>query len=158
MPEQMLTVEGLNELIERFHSADGNIRRVSKSFLREMSIYGVKQAQIQILNKNAVDTNELIQSLHYDFSSDGMESVIQPSDAAQKYAVPLDQGSKPHFPPIEALQGWADRHGVPVWAVARKIAKKGTKARRFWKPTFDDLDKHVAGEVSDFGEELLRWL
>jgi hypothetical protein len=160
MPEQMLTVEGLNELIERFHSADGNIRRVSKSFLREMSIYGVKQAQIHILNVGAVDTNELIDGIGYGILQDGTElvSIITPSQEADKYAAAVDQGSKPHFPPIEALQGWADRHGIPVWAVARKIAKKGTKARRFWKPTFDDLNKHVAGEVSDFGEELLRWL
>jgi hypothetical protein len=153
-----VTVEGLDELIERFDNADSNVHRIGKAFLRDLSNFGVKQAQIEILNKGAVDTNELIQGMRYDLSDSPLESIIQPSDTAQKYAAAVDQGSKPHFPPIEALQGWADRHGIPVWAVARKIARDGTAPRFFWIATYEALDQHVQGELAEFAKELARWL
>lgn len=158
MAKSAITYEGLDELIERFDNADSNIYRVGRAELKRWSDYGVKQAQIEILNKRAVDTNELIQGIHFDISDNPLESVIQPSEMAQKYAAAVDQGSKPHFPPIEALQGWADRHGIPVWAVARKIARDGTEPRYFWVATYEALDKHVQGELRDFAEELARWL
>jgi hypothetical protein len=55
-----------------------------------------------------------------------------------KYAVPVHEGSKPHWPPIKAFTGkeesldlWARRHGVSAFAVARSIARKGTKPNPF---------------------------
>ncbi len=35
--------------------------------------------------------------------------------------------TRPHFPPLAALQVWARRHGVSAYLVARKIARRGTK-------------------------------
>jgi hypothetical protein len=67
-----------------------------------------------------------------------LSATVAPSGASAKYAVPVHEGSKPHFPPIKALTGkeealdlWARRHGIPAWAVARSIARKGTKANPF---------------------------
>jgi len=50
-----------------------------------------------------------------------------------EYMKPLEFGSKPHFPPLSALQPWARRHGFPAgspgaFLVARVIAARGTKA------------------------------
>ncbi len=153
-----IETEGLDELLEIFANAENNLHRVGKAQLRDWSIYGVKQAQINILNKGAVDTNELIQSMHYNLSDTPLESVIQPSDKAQEYAVPLELGSRPHMPPIDALQGWADRHGIPVWALAKKIARDGTEGRHYWEATYNDLDEHIQGDLPDFAEEIARWL
>lgn len=153
-------VQGLDEVLEKFSNANSNVNRVGRGWLKNLSDYGVKQAQINILNEALVDTNELIQGIHYDIAqtSRGLESTIQPSEKAQGYAAALEYGSRPHWPPISALQGWADRHGIPVWAVARKIAREGTEARPYWQPAYEDLDRYVQGELSDFAEELLRWL
>lgn len=153
-----ITYEGLDEVIESFSNADSNIHRVGKSFLRDLSIYGVKQVQIQALNQRAADTNELIQGIHYDLSSTGLESVIKPSEKADNYAAAIEYGSKPHWPPISALEGWAERHGIPAYLVARKIAREGTEARPYWQPAYEDLDNYVQGELQDFAQELARWL
>lgn len=156
----LVDIDGLDELVESFRNVNSNLNRIGRGFLKQLSDYGVKQVQINILNIGAVDTNELIQGIHYELSNTatGIESVIKPSETADKYAAAIEYGTKPHFPPISALQGWADRHGIPVWAVARKIAREGTEARPYWQPAFEDLDKHVNGELQDFAEEIARYL
>lgn len=54
------------------------------------------------------------------------------------YALPVEEGARPHFPPIGPLELWARRKlGVPdgearsvAFLIARKIAKHGTPAVR----------------------------
>lgn len=158
MVQKSIEVEGLKELIAEFENADSRLNPVFRSWLKSMSDFGVKRAQINILNVGAVDTNELIQGMHYELSSGGLESTIKPSEKADKYAAAVEYGSKPHFPPIAALQGWADRHNIPVWLVANKIAREGTEPRHFWQQTFEDLEAHVDGELDNLGDNILRAL
>lgn len=153
-----IEIDGLDELVESFANAGSNVHRIGKGFLKQLSDYGVKQVQIRVLNIGAVDTNELIQGIHYELSSTGLESVIKPSEKADSYAAAIEFGSKPHWPPISALEGWAERHGIPAYLVARKIAREGTEARPYWQPAYEDLDKYVQGELQDFAQELARWL
>lgn len=151
-------IKGLDEVLERFSNANSNVHRIGKGFLKQLSDYGVKQVQIRILNIGAVDTNELIQGIHYELSSTALESVIKPSETADSYAAAIEFGTRPHWPPISALEGWAERHGIPAYLVARKIAREGTEARPYWQPAYEDLDKYVQGELQGFAEEIARWL
>ena len=50
-----------------------------------------------------------------------------------EYAEAVHEGTKPHFPPIAALAVWARTHGMAgaEYAIAKNIAKRGTKARPF---------------------------
>lgn len=58
------------------------------------------------------------------------------------YIEPLESGSKPHFPPPSALIPWVGRfltltqgqtaEGV-AWAIAKTIAKRGTKGRHMFE-------------------------
>jgi hypothetical protein len=154
-----IRIEGHQEIIESFRNIESNINRLGRSFLKGLSDYTVKQAQIHILNVGAVDTNTLIESIDYQIkqTTRGLQSEIAPGGKAQDYAAAVELGSKPHWPPISALQGWADRHGIPAFLVARKIAMEGTEPRFFWRDTFEDLDKHVDSEISDFAEQLARY-
>ena len=61
--------------------------------------------------------------------------------AGANYTKAVDEGTKPHFPPPDALLGWAKRHpmaGVKpeasAFLIARAISIRGTKARNFIKP------------------------
>lgn len=47
------------------------------------------------------------------------------------YAPFMELGTRPHWPPIAALEVWARRHGTSAFVVARSIAVKGLKARKF---------------------------
>lgn len=63
---------------------------------------------------------------------------------AQPYAVPVELGSKPHFPPVQALEDWVQiklgARGAEVrriaWLVARKIAARGTEGAFMFRDAF----------------------
>lgn len=68
------------------------------------------------------------------------------------YAVPVELGSKPHFPPVEALIDWVrQKLGVKsekmargvAFAVARKISVRGTAAQRPFGLTFQAEEAQV---------------
>lgn len=44
-----------------------------------------------------------------------------------EYAPYVVLGTRPHMPPIAALQVWARRHGVSAYVAARAIARRGTR-------------------------------
>lgn len=52
----------------------------------------------------------------------------------------------PHFPPIAAVQGWADRHGIPAYLVARAISRNGTPIVPFLRQALEE-------ERGNFGED-----
>lgn len=47
------------------------------------------------------------------------------------YSAAVHGGSRPHMPPVDAITRWAQKRGLNPWAVAKSIAKKGTKANPF---------------------------
>ena len=61
------------------------------------------------------------------------------------YPIFVHEGTKPHFPPIEAIRGWAERHGIPPFALAMSIARKGTKAN----PWLERTVKKVLPKLTD---------
>jgi len=46
------------------------------------------------------------------------------------YAPYVVLGTRPHYPPLAALQVWARRHGISARAVQRAIGRRGTKGDR----------------------------
>ena len=64
------------------------------------------------------------------------DNVIGLVGTPKEYAIPVELGTKPHFPPVDALTHWV-RHKLDIrdsdevdavaLAVARKIAARGTK-------------------------------
>ena len=76
-----------------------------------------------------------------EISSDIVLGVVGTSMA---HAIPVEIGTKPHFPPIQPLEDWVihklgvaekDAHGV-AFLVARKIAARGTLAIGMFHRTF----------------------
>ena len=76
------------------------------------------------------------------------------------YAIFVHEGTKPHFPPLHAIEKWADRHGIPPFLVARAIAKKGTKGKPFYdlavKETKPLLDQIFSGALKDITLKLAK--
>lgn len=68
------------------------------------------------------------------------------------YAVSVELGTKPHFPPIDALVDWVKvRFGVQsdkvargiAFMIGRKIAVRGTKGAFMFERTFQAMDGQV---------------
>ena len=81
------------------------------------------------------DTRRLMGSIsHRQRSSPrGLVGEVGPS---ARYGLYVERGTRPHWPPRAPLEGWARRHGSPVFVVQRAIARKGTRARPFLLPAF----------------------
>lgn len=62
--------------------------------------------------------------------------------------------SKPHFPPIAALEGWARRHGIPVFAVQRAIGRRGTPFNPFLTRIIPKVSAITRGAMSKAAREI----
>lgn len=55
------------------------------------------------------------------------------------YALAVELGTKPHFPPVDAIKrGMQVPEGV-AWAIAIAISRRGTRAYPYLRPTADAL-------------------
>jgi HK97 gp10 family phage protein len=70
------------------------------------------------------------------------------------YGECVEYGTRPHWPPVRALEGWAKKHHVSAWAVAVSISKHGTRAQPFMRPALQqstgkiqEIFRAVAREV-----------
>jgi hypothetical protein len=150
--------EGLNEVIRDFENAQDLIRDESEDFMEILGGWTATRARNYIRGAGAVDLGELERGVHQvtKRTRSGIETVVRPSDFADNYAIFVERGTKPHRPPVSALQGWADRHGIPVWAVVRKIERDGTEPRWMWRNTFADLLKECDKRLRKFAKTIVR--
>ena len=81
--------------------------------------------------------------------------------AAVFYAAHVEFGTRPHWPPIAALQPWARRHGFPAgrlgaFLVARAIAKRGTRAQPFMRPALERALTPIRGFLRELAADIER--
>ena len=83
---------------------------------------------------------------------------------ADRYGLFVEVGTRPHFPPPAALEGWVRRRlGIAsdrevrevAFLIGRKIARAGTPGRFFFERAFDDNESRV---VAILEEELAKAL
>ena len=58
--------------------------------------------------------------------NEGPESVLV--GPTVDYALYVEFGSRPHWPPAANVEGWASRHGMSTYGLQSLIAKQGTHA------------------------------
>ena len=96
------------------------------------------------------------------------DNVIGEVGTPMNYAIPVELGSKPHFPPIEPLKDWvrqklnvpAEEVGQVAFLIARKISKQGTKGAHMFRDAFvanraqvermyDEAQTRIVNRLSD---------
>lgn len=139
-------VEGLPELERGLSDAPTTLATAARRQFEAASL--LIEAEARTLAPQ--DTRRLAGSITYQISGSGanLTSRIGPSVLYGLYA---ERGRRPgRMPPVEALRGWAARHGVNPFVLARSIARKGTKAHPYMQPALDkhrrDVDR-LMGEV-----------
>ena len=71
------------------------------------------------------------------------------------YAPFAEYDTRPHWPPLGALAGWAQRHGIPEFLVARAISQKGTKGRHMLEKAVTDL-KGQMNNLIDYAAAIIE--
>lgn len=76
-----------------------------------------------------------------------------------KYAPHVEYGTRPHFPPLAALQPWARRHGFGAggaFMVARTIALRGTRATRFFGRAIESNQQNIQRFAQQMSTEIAQ--
>lgn len=94
---------------------------------------GAKQ---KLKEEKAIDTGILRNSIIVELTPDGLQAEI---GTPLNYGPYIEFGTRPHFPPIDALEHWAKAHGIPAFLVARAISKRGLPARPYLYPAYDAI-------------------
>lgn len=112
----------------------------------------------------SIASGDLVNSIKGVVKQNGKYLVI--SIQFQDYWKFIENGTKPHFPPVDAIKKWIKvKHILPrplasgklpttdqlAYLIGRKISKVGTKAKPFLKPTITDFDliNKVYNEVTN---------
>lgn len=122
MPPVRLTIRQgpYNQLIK---SPQGAVGRYIEGQLRAVEVAAKQRCPVDQAKLRASSKIEMKQGAH------GPEGTLT---FTETYAVFVHEGTRPHWPPLRALEGWARRHGFPnAYLVARAISIKGTKGTPF---------------------------
>lgn len=85
--------------------------------------------------------------------------------ASAQHAAAVETGSRAHFPPVSNIAYWVDRkmgykRGETIYghalAIARAIARRGTRAHPFMKPAYEKFKGRVADEFKAAIDETLK--
>lgn len=113
---------------------------------------GFKEAFKQrILNENHNASGNLMNSMMWEVNESGNHYII--TITLPEYAMYLENGTKPHFPNLDAIKSWIQvKHIVPranngkvpttnqlAYLIGRKIAKEGTKPTHLIENTMNDF-------------------
>jgi HK97 gp10 family phage protein len=124
------------------------LRALRDPALVEGPVRDFLEASASVVERSAkenapVDTGRLRNSI-----VSGVRHLTAVVEAKVKYAPFVEFGTRPHWPPISALQLWARRHGFPArggaFLVARSIAQTGTKAQPFMEPALRSNERRIS--------------
>ncbi len=72
--------------------------------------------------------------------------------------ISVHEGTRPHWAPIRALQGWAQRHGINPYALQRAIARRGTRPQPWLEEAVQTVRPNLRRWLRRFGLDIhTRW-
>ena len=149
MTEPILTmrVEGMERLQK--HLADpALLKGPIHEFLQKAGFLVEGRAK----EKAPVDTGRLRASI-----SSRAEETKAVIGSPVQYAPWVEFGSRPHFPPVSALETWARRHGFGkggAFLIARAISRRGGKAQPYLVPALLESKGDIEGLLRETANEI----
>jgi len=147
-----LKIKGLDKLIKKFDSLS-NItvkKQLERTMLRTTEMVKYRARELV-----PVDTGALRRSIRNIVQASDKE-IIGRIGPTEPYGASVEFGTKPHFPPVRALERWAKKRGLNPYVVARSIAKKGTIAHPYLIPAFKELRRRIIEEFKRTIDYLLK--
>ena len=144
-------VIGDKEILRALEKLGKEKSRLVKGEVYATGIDVRREAQEKLRDMRTWDLGNLANSIIVDLKDGGMVSEVGPE---APYGPHVEYGTRPHFPPPDALEGWAKRHGFKsAWPICKVIAKRGLPAKpylfpawlmfkdKFWKRIKEILEK-----------------
>lgn len=138
MPAEEVTIE-----LKGSEEAQKEFERIAKSLTgRRMAdaMESVSQVVAETVREFAPhDLGDLLASIQEEVLTEpDMLSAVVFSDS--HYAAPQERGTDPYWPPVDALEGWAERHGVDAYYVAWLISQRGILPLRFMQRALEETE------------------
>lgn len=156
MPDDFtVEIRGLRELVEKVNDPQLTAGPVRAFF--DQAGAGVAGA---VRERTPVDTGRLRNSITHEVDRGGQRARV---GSNVSYARAVEFGTRPHFPPLAALQPWARRHGFPAgrrgaWLVARTIAVRGTRGAHMFREGLTASAGMIRGLLAGLGRDIEgRW-
>ena len=140
-------VEGLDELLRKMDRLPAEVQRECFKAMQTASLDIIADAKSNLRVNRSVVTGNLRASGKVQKVDDKTLDVgFFSSDSEKGYASYVEYGRKPgKMPPPDILEAWAYKKfrlshkdaRSAAWALARSIAKKGTKARPYFEPAVE---------------------
>lgn len=152
-------VEGLDELLRKMDNLPAEVQRECLKAMQSASLDIIADAKGNLRANGSVVTGNLRASGKVQKVDDKTLDVgFFSSDARDKgYASYVEHGRKPgKMPPPDILEAWAykkfrlshkDARSM-AWAMARSIAKKGTKARPYFEPAVESGWRKMIAKIA----------
>lgn len=144
-----LEIKGLPELERKLgpQLVAGPISR----FLRKSGYKVMQQAQ-QNVRPNVFE-GTVWNSFAVDVDAGVIPTKVTISNNAQ-HAIYLEEGTRPHFPPVSAIAPWAEAHGWNPYMLARHISIHGTKKHPFLVPALEQSVPAIKGYLTAARNEI----
>jgi len=140
-------VEGLEELKKELERMSEQKKVEIKSEVYASALDIQLQAKDNLLALGAWDTGNLAGTIKADRTDGDMSAEIGPE---APYGPHIEFGTKPHFPPPDALESWARHHGFDsAWPICKIIAKRGIKARPYLLPAFLAIEREFFNRIKE---------
>jgi HK97 gp10 family phage protein len=143
-----LTIKGVTETIN-------NLNRVEKGIGSDKPMKAATQLVTREAKKNTpVDLGTTRASITPSIRSsrNEIEGIV---GSNRKSALFAEKGTRPHWPPLKAVEGWARRHGMTAYLVALAVSRKGTKAHRMLENALKDNQGKIIREFQNYYNRLV---
>lgn len=145
-------VQGLREV-------QNNMERIVRDLHGPPMLQAFRDATLKVQRDariaTPVDTGRLRASITPEVRAEGQD-VIGVVGSNVVYAPYVEMGTRPHWPPRNALEVWASRHGIDVFLVARAISIRGTPAHRMLQNSFEKNRDYVVKRVAQAVAQTIR--
>ena len=127
-----LTVNGADRLRRGLSNAPDSVASETRSAMTQSLVLLEADQRRNV----AQDTRRLMGSISHRIEGGGANITGHVGPSA-RYAYWVEHGRRPgKQPPVQAVSGWARRHGIDPFLLARAIGRRGTRAQPFVLPSW----------------------
>jgi hypothetical protein len=140
-------LKGADELAAAFEAAPELVRRRLNVYLNGATMY----LQQEIQERTPTSGHGTLRASFTSEVHDLGDSVVGVVGSPLAYAIPVELGTRPHFPPVDAIEDWVNvKLGITgpegkrvAYAIARKIAARGTNGALMVRRGFDAAEPEL---------------
>ena len=138
-------IEGGLALNRRIHALHVMFPEVLRQANETTAFDVVSTAKQHIRENDSIASGDLLRSIESKIAPDGLTVAV---GSTSEHAPFVEFGTRPHWPPLDAIRRWCILKGIPVAAaypIARKISEVGTPEQPFLYPAAKEAGaRHLA--------------